>query len=165
MQVQQMRERLLSHNEETYWVRLNSNLFPQDWRYVVVGRCPKISETTSSATGWGTQETGISAGTGEEDWSGYYIYIIKINIKEISQGIGEPPFQCGSAKTARNRCLKNIGNSLKFLDFLHWKLIFTIFSCFVCSRSVLAALKSSTSCQEFSLQTCTGILPRCVLSL
>ena len=46
-----MRERLLSHNEETYWVRLNSNLFPQDWRYVVVGRCPKISETTSSATG------------------------------------------------------------------------------------------------------------------
>ena len=52
MQVQQMRERLLSHNEETYWVRLDSNLFPKDWRYVLVdGRCQKISEITSSATG------------------------------------------------------------------------------------------------------------------
>ena len=47
-----MRERLLSHNEETYWVRLDGNLFPKDWCYVLVdGRCQKISEITSSATG------------------------------------------------------------------------------------------------------------------
>ena len=47
-----MRERLLSHNEETYWVRLDRYLFPKDWRYVLVdGRCLKIYEITSSATG------------------------------------------------------------------------------------------------------------------
>ena len=52
MQVQQMRERLLSHNEETYWVILNSYLFTKDRRYVLFdGRCQKISEITSSATG------------------------------------------------------------------------------------------------------------------
>ena len=93
MKVQQMRERLLSHNEETYWVSFSYSLallleVDLNWKpaisFYACNRCLKTSATTSLAIGFAMPGTGTSAGIGDNQYPTTSIISSVFNVESSS---------------------------------------------------------------------------------